>query len=148
LIAEAIKKQEGDPKRHGVLSIKTSSPEEAERILLNSISNNYRRWVKAGKPGNFIDFMGKRWAPIGAENDPKGLNKNWVPGVQSILRRDTDAATYSALSEFLQGTSGGKVGEVIKGEGEVRFGDAFRKARKEGKKVFMWRGKMYNTEVK
>lgn len=35
-----------------------------------------------------ISTIGPKWAPIGAANDPKGLNKNWVGGV---------SAAYAAL---------------------------------------------------
>jgi hypothetical protein len=32
----------------------------------------------------FIEFLGARWAPIGADNDPTNLNKHWVPNVLTI----------------------------------------------------------------
>jgi len=31
---------------------------------------------------DFIDYFGSKWAPIGAENDPYGLNQNWLPNFQ------------------------------------------------------------------
>jgi len=31
---------------------------------------------------DFIDYFGSKWAPIGAENDPYGLNQNWIPNFQ------------------------------------------------------------------
>jgi len=31
--------------------------------------------------------MQKRWAPIGAENDPKGLNKNWTKNVDAHFKK-------------------------------------------------------------
>lgn len=34
----------------------------------------------------FIAFLGARWAPIGALNDPTSLNLNWVPNVTRIYR--------------------------------------------------------------
>lgn len=99
-IAEAIKKAENDPKRHGVRSIKVSSPEEASRIVYHSVTNNERRWKKAGSPGKFIDFMQKRWAPIGASNDPENKNKNWAPNVRAILRKKLGEEEYKRYEQL------------------------------------------------
>ncbi len=44
-----------------------------------TIVKNRQRWD--GK-GDFIEFLGSRYAPIGVKNDPKGLNKNWVRNVR------------------------------------------------------------------
>ncbi len=35
-----------------------------------------------------IDKFGARWAPIGAKNDPTGLNKNWVKNIKSHLNKE------------------------------------------------------------
>ena len=86
---------EGDPTRYGVRSVKVKSKEEAQRILDNSVRNNRLRWEKAGKPGKFVDFMGKRWAPIGAENDPKGLNVNWARNVREALKKRLTKEEYA-----------------------------------------------------
>lgn len=40
---------------------------------------------KAG--GGTIEGLGEKYAPIGAANDPNNLNKSWVPGVQSGMKR-------------------------------------------------------------
>ena len=47
-----------------------------------TVQKNYDRWVKAGRKGEFIVFLGNRYCPVGAENDPNGLNKNWVKNVR------------------------------------------------------------------
>jgi len=36
----------------------------------------------------FIAFCGARIAPIGAKNDPDGLNRNWVPNVLAFYRKE------------------------------------------------------------
>ena len=46
-----------------------------------TVQKNYDRWLKAGQPGEFITFLGARWAPVGAANDPTNLNRNWVRNV-------------------------------------------------------------------
>ena len=47
-----------------------------------TVQKNYDRWVKAGRKGEFVVFLGNRYGPVGAENDPNGLNKNWVKNVR------------------------------------------------------------------
>lgn len=32
----------------------------------------------------FVEYFGSFWAPIGVKNDPKNLNKNWVPNVLKL----------------------------------------------------------------
>ena len=46
-----------------------------------TIKKNRERWEKAGKKEPFIQFLSKRYCPVGAENDPNGLNVNWVKNV-------------------------------------------------------------------
>lgn len=50
------------------------------------VGSNYR------KAGGDIDKMGARYAPIGAANDPAGLNKNWAGGVRSFRNSMSDGA--------------------------------------------------------
>jgi hypothetical protein len=37
---------------------------------------------------DFIEFLGSRWAPVGAANDPNGLNANWVANVIADYRKE------------------------------------------------------------
>jgi hypothetical protein len=48
---------------------------------------NYDRWVKAGKHGKFIHFLGRVYCPVGAKNDPKGLNVHWIRNVSKFVSR-------------------------------------------------------------
>jgi hypothetical protein len=83
----AVKAAEGNPKNFGILSREVNSPEEANRLLNESITNNFVRWMSAGKPGKFVDFFRDRYAPIGASNDPNNLNINWAGNVRKALKR-------------------------------------------------------------
>lgn len=87
-IAHAVKIAEGNKRNHGVLSVPTANAGEASKVLNDSVYNNFVRWDQAGRPGKFIDFMQQRWAPIGAKNDPKNLNKNWAGNVRGALQQD------------------------------------------------------------
>jgi hypothetical protein len=52
---------------------------------LNTIRNNHTRWIRAGKPGKFLDFLADRYCPKSA--DPVG-NRNWKKNVRSISGLD------------------------------------------------------------
>ena len=83
-IADAIYLAEGGKKAKkpfGILSVPCSGYSDCRRICLNTIRNNFKRWQKAGSQGDFIDFLGSRYAPV--ESHP--LNKNWIPNVKRLL---------------------------------------------------------------
>lgn len=52
-----------------------------------TVQKNYDRWIKAGKPNDYITYLGHRFCPEGAVNDPDGLNKNWIPNVNSWIKK-------------------------------------------------------------
>ena len=52
-----------------------------------TVQKNYDRWVKAGSKGDFISFLGSRYCPIGAENDPNGLNAHWINNVTHYAKQ-------------------------------------------------------------
>lgn len=93
-LADAIYRAEGGAKArspYGVLSVKLRAPtsalrtQEARRITLNSIHNNWKRWQaldpRPSTLDSFIPFMADRWCPVAA--DPQG-NKNWKKNVTAI----------------------------------------------------------------
>ena len=95
---KAVKQAEGDKTgKLGVRSIQTDNPDQ---VLDNSIVNNFSRWVQGREPGKFVDFMQKKWAPIGAENDPKGLNKNWAGNVRNSLKQQLGSEEYDRWSRY------------------------------------------------
>ena len=66
---------------------------EARQVAANTIA--HRLWDYCVETGistmdplkrPFVSYLGSFWAPIGAENDPKNLNKNWVPNVLAALK--------------------------------------------------------------
>jgi len=59
---------------YGILSVKTNNP---RKVCYNTVRNNYKRWLKAGRPGTYLQFLASRYAPIGVSNDPRNLNSNW-----------------------------------------------------------------------
>lgn len=89
--AQAIYQAEGGSKTrfpYGIVSINTHGDKElAHRICLNTIRHKHRDWVSGGRKGRFLDYLASRYAPVGAENDPTGLNKNWIRNVEYYLER-------------------------------------------------------------
>jgi hypothetical protein len=89
-IADAIYQAEGGSKAkvpYGILSIKVEGDQEARRICLNTIRNNRVRFANQSIFTDYIEFLGSRYCPIGADNDPQGLNKNWVKNVKYFLTK-------------------------------------------------------------
>lgn len=77
-LADAIFKAENSKSHpYGILQhYKHTTPRQA---CLNTIAHA-RRDFKG--QGDFIEFLGSRYAPIGATNDPNNLNKNWITNVK------------------------------------------------------------------
>jgi len=60
------------------------------------VDRMYREWVAAGSKGDFLDYLQQHYAPIGAKNDPKNLNRNWGPNVRAYLKAHPAAPTAAA----------------------------------------------------
>jgi hypothetical protein len=54
-----------------------------------TVQKNYDRWVKAGRKGAFLVYLGAVYCPIGADNDPTGLNKHWIKNVTYYTKKFT-----------------------------------------------------------
>ena len=59
-----------------------------------TVQKNYDRWVKAGRKGEYLVFLRDRYAPIDADNDPNGLNHNWLGNVKKLRKRFTSPKTH------------------------------------------------------
>lgn len=89
LIVDAIYHAEGGArakKLFGVLSVPCEGYAGCRKVALNTVKNNHKRWQKAGAKGDYLEFLAKRYAPIGAKNDPKNLNRNWLKNVRHFLK--------------------------------------------------------------
>jgi hypothetical protein len=75
----------GRGKEFGVLSIPAPDLDSQARIAANTVRNNITRFERSGgiaiDPTNgrytedFLRFLSSRYAPVGAQNDPTGLNR-------------------------------------------------------------------------
>jgi hypothetical protein len=89
-IVSAIYQAEGGAKAqflYGIRSIKCSGDTECRKICFNTVKNNRKRFADYGFKDHpdFISFLSARYCPIGANNDPQGLNKNWQKNVRYFL---------------------------------------------------------------
>ncbi|MGZ4963960.1 MAG: hypothetical protein ACXWC8_15490 [Limisphaerales bacterium] len=90
-IADAIYLAEGGPKArvpYGILSVKVRDKDHARQICLNTIQNNYRRWLSNGRNNTFLDFLGDRYCPPSDSAD----NRNWKRNVRSVLNSSSEIA--------------------------------------------------------
>ena len=84
-IADAIYRIEGGKKAefpYGIRSVKVKDEAEARRVCINTIRNNYARWVAAGRPIDFLTFLGDHYCP--KASDPVG-HDNWVRNIHKII---------------------------------------------------------------
>lgn len=79
---DAIRKAEGNP-NYGVLSVRTN---DHRRVCYNTVQNTHDRWLKAGRPGAFLDFLAVRYCPPSV--DPVG-HRNWKKNVRILLTSKT-----------------------------------------------------------
>lgn len=85
---EAIHKAEGND-NYGILThYKTTTPLQACR---NTVLHKWRDYSalpsKTRQKTAFLTYLGQKYCPVGASNDPTGLNKNWVKNVGYWLER-------------------------------------------------------------
>jgi hypothetical protein len=93
-LADAIHKAEGGKKTkypYGIMSVKVKDEEEARRVAINTMRNNYQRWLNAdkkweGKPVTYLEFTANKFTPPSA--DPVG-NRNWKYNVP-LLYAETE----------------------------------------------------------
>ncbi len=72
---------------YGVLvTFKHTSPRQA---CFNTVDHALKRWLQTNQKEDFIVFLSKTYCPIGATNDPKNLNSNWVKNVTFFYEKKT-----------------------------------------------------------
>lgn len=77
----------GAGKEFGILNKKANTYRKQAGWCAATVQKNYDRWVASGCKEDFITFLGNKYCPVGAENDPHGLNKNWIRNVTEFYRR-------------------------------------------------------------
>lgn len=91
-LADAIFLAEGGDSAqylYGIRSVRYDTKEEARAICIRTIRNNIQRYSADGfrRFSDYIEYLGSRYAPLEASNDPKGLNRNWTINVRYLMAR-------------------------------------------------------------
>lgn len=89
-IVNAIYKAEGGIKAeypYGIRSIQCDTVQECKQICLNTVRNQRKRHSSHNCGLSFLECLAKRYCPVNADNDPKGLNKHWLKNVMYWLER-------------------------------------------------------------
>ena len=85
-IVDAIWHIEGGSKTKypfGIMSVKCAGYDECRKVSMNTVRNNWKRWQKAGRPGEYLDFLANKYCPI--EHDPVG-NANWKKNIRKVMK--------------------------------------------------------------
>lgn len=92
-LVDAIFPSEGGEKTkhvYGIKSVKVKDQDEARRVALNTVRNNFQRWQDAGgkwkdgKPVTYFEYLAKKFVP--PEVDPVG-HKNWLINVPAFYNK-------------------------------------------------------------
>ena len=87
-IVNAIYRAEGGMKtRHpyGILAkYKHTTPRQA---CFNTVRSARQRFAKQAVERDFVVFLAQTYCPIGAANDPGGLNRHWIKNVKYFLAK-------------------------------------------------------------
>lgn len=76
---------------YGIRSEHCTSETSCREICERTVLRNINRWLARGGKGDFIEFLGGRYAPANASNDPHGLNKHWIKNVRYFLIKGVSA---------------------------------------------------------
>ena len=95
-VVEAIYHAEGVNSRYpyGILSVKVRSKAEARKVCYEVVNWRYAMWQSMDTGESFIEYLSKSYCPIGAKNDPRGLNRNWQKNVNFYLNKGSISEAY------------------------------------------------------
>lgn len=90
--ADAIFQAEGRYKAtylYGIRSIKYKDEAEARRICKNTVYNTLVKYraQRCEEGESDLDCLSRRYCPLNADNDSKGINKNWKKNVAYFLNK-------------------------------------------------------------
>ena len=63
-----------------------------------TVRKNLDRWLASGEDVDYITYLGRRYAPVGASNDPDGLNRHWIGNVRKIATRNYSGGNLGVLN--------------------------------------------------
>jgi hypothetical protein len=92
-VCDAIYRAEGGSKAmylYGIRSVHYQDITEAQEICMRTVRHSRNRWIKAGKPEDFIIWLSRTYCPLSDRRDIHGLNKNWVRNVNYFINHKNE----------------------------------------------------------
>ena len=85
----AIRKIEngGEGRQFGILNKKADTFRRQAGWCAATCWKNWVRWQRTNQETPYLLFLADKYAPLGAENDPTGLNANWLPNLMTALEQ-------------------------------------------------------------
>lgn len=95
--ADAIFKAEGGYNAqylYGIRSVSYKDEKEAREICKRTVYNTLVKYRSTRcKPGDSdLECMARRYCPVGAKNDPRGLNRHWIKNVGWFLSESSPSS--------------------------------------------------------
>jgi len=92
-VADAIYLAEGGEDatyKYGIRSVAYTDEKDARAICLRTLRRNVQRYFESPdrESTSYLQFVANRYCPIGAKNDPEGLNVHFLNNVQWFLARE------------------------------------------------------------
>ena len=89
----AIRRAEngGPGRQFGILVAEANTLDLQAGWCAGTCYKNWKRWQKTDQSLPYLVFLQRRYCPVGADNDPGGLNVNWLRNVTSTLERLEDS---------------------------------------------------------
>lgn len=86
-LADAIRMAESSVRYpYGIITKRRLSESEARRWCCNTIVRQHQLWERGGRRGDYLVWLGNVYCPVGASNDPHGLNANWYRNVKRLMQ--------------------------------------------------------------
>jgi len=83
-LADAIRKAEGNA-NYGILAHYEHT--SYRQACINTCKHKYAQWLANSENKGFLEYLSSKYCPVGASNDPTGLNRNWLRNVRYFYER-------------------------------------------------------------
>jgi len=91
LVAIRTAENGGPGRQFGILVAEANTLDLQAGWCAATCWKNWKRWQKTDQSLPYLVFLQRRYCPVGADNDPGGLNVNWLRNVTSTLERLEDS---------------------------------------------------------
>lgn len=90
-LADAIKRAENsDSHPYGILKaycLPNDPDGQCRKGCIQTINKRLRMYKSSGSTLDFITYLGTTYCPVGAKNDPTGLNRYWATNVKYFYKK-------------------------------------------------------------